>query len=166
MSCVDEIPVAHTPAGGLTGMPPPFLDRCEEPLPAGAPDLRGVWRTIEVRVGGTIVPDHPALGGVQRIEQAGDRMLVTGGRVVHDMRCDGTLEHGVHDVAEIDLTTAINVIASFEHGVHVLRPYGLDLEVRRWLDGDHMMWQYVGFDARLERLGPPDLDVAAIEKPA
>lgn len=42
---------------------------------------------------------------LQRIEQAGDRMVVTGGGVIHDMRCDGTAEHGVNDVAERDFTT-------------------------------------------------------------
>jgi len=164
MSCVDEIPVAHTPEGGNDRFPSPILAGCDDALVDGAPDLRGVWRTIEVLVDGVVVPGHPALGKVQRIEQAGDRVVVTGGRVVHDMRCDGTVEQGVNDVAEFDLTTSIHVAASYEDGVHVLRPEGIPIEVRRWRDGEHLMWQYVGFTARLECVGPPDLDSDRIDE--
>lgn len=89
---------------------------------------------------------------MQRIEQAGDRIIVTAGRVVHDMRCDGTVENGVHDVAEIDLTTPITVVATYEDGVHVLRPVGLPIEVTRRRDGDQMVWTYVGFIAVCERV--------------
>lgn len=95
---------------------------------------------------------------MQRIEQCGDRLVVTAGGIVHDMRCDGTLEHGVHDVAERNHTTEISVVASFEDGVHVLHPVGLPgIEVTRRLEGDQIVWDYPGFTARLDRLGPPDM---------
>ena len=55
----------------------------------------------------------------------------------------------VSDVAEFDKTTPISVVATFEDGVHVLRPVGMPIEVKRWLDGDDLMWQYVGFTCRL-----------------
>ncbi len=160
MTSVDDIPVAFTPPGGWETMPPPVLAGCDDPLVDGAPDLRGTWRTIEVLVDGEPVDGHPALGHEQRIEQAGDRVVVTGGGIIHDMRCDGTLERGVHDVAELDMTTPIHV-ATYEAGVHVLRPQGMDLEVRRWRDGDHLMWRYLGFTARLERVGRPTQTGAA-----
>ena len=32
---------------------------------------------------------------------SGDRICITAGGVVHDMRCDGTEEHGVDDVTEM-----------------------------------------------------------------
>ena len=49
MTSVDEIPTAHTPPGGYQGeMPPPVLAGCTDPLVAGAPDLRGVWKVIHV----------------------------------------------------------------------------------------------------------------------
>jgi len=151
---VDDIPVAHTPPGGYgEEMPPPVLAGCDTPLPQGAPDLRGLWRIVAVTVGGEAADTHPALGGVQRIEQAGDRLVVTAAGVVHDMRCDGTAEHGVHDVMQTDFATEITVAASYEDGVHVLRPVGLPIEVKRWRDGEHLMWDYVGFTARLERVG-------------
>ncbi len=164
---IDSTPVAFTPPGGWTEWPSPILAECTEPRPDGAPDLGGFWQTIEVTMADQVVPDHPGLGHVQRIEQAGDRVIVTGGGVIHDMRCDGTLEHGVHDVAEFDMVTEIQVIATYEDGVHVLRPQGLDLgngpiEVRRWRDGEHLMWDYVGFTARLRYLAPSPTAPAAV----
>ena len=127
---VDDIPVAHTPPGGYGAtFPDPVLAGCNTPLVAGAPDLRGLWQVVEVHAGGDVVADHPALGHVQRVEQCGDRVVVTAGGVVHDMRCDGTEEHGVHDVAEFDKQTPITVVATYEDGVHVLRPVGIPIEV-------------------------------------
>jgi hypothetical protein len=152
---VDEIPVAHTPKGGWSGdFPAPVLAGCDEPLIEGAPDLRGMWEVVEVRVEGAPVADHPALGHVQRIEQASDRMVVTGGGVIHDMRCDGTVERGVDDVAEFDKETRISVVATYEDDVHVLRPVGLPIEVTRARDGDDMIWTYLGFTARLRATMP------------
>lgn len=150
----DDIPVAHTPPGGWTGaMPPPILSGCAEELIEGAPDLRGLWKVVSVSVDGATVPGHPAMGLEQRVEQCGDRLVVTAGGIVHDMRCDGTEDHGVHDVAEFDHETPIVVVATYEDGVHVLRPVGLPgIEVTRRREGDAMVWRYVGFEARLERV--------------
>ena len=149
-----DIPVAHTPPGGYgTDMPPPILAGCTEPLPEGVPDLRGLWEVVSVHVGDDEVADHPVLGGRQRVEQCGDRLVVTAAGVIHDMRCDGTLEHGVHDVMQSDFSTRIDVVATYEEGVHVLRPNGLPFEITRRRDGDQMVWEYVGFTARLDRVG-------------
>ena len=156
---LDRIPVAHTPPGGYRDQPPaPILAGCSEPLADAAPDLRGLWRVVEVEAEGDAVDDHPALGHIQRIEQCGDRLVVTAGGVVHDMRCDGTTERGVHDVAEFDKQTAITVVASYEDGSHVLRPVGMPIEVTRRREGPDMIWDYLGFRARLQHLGPPDMD--------
>jgi hypothetical protein len=151
---LDDIPVAHTPSGGYgEAMPPPILGACSEPLAEGAPDLRGMWEVVSVEVGGEVAVGHPAVGNSQRIEQCGDRLVVTAAGIIHDMRCDGILEHGVHDVMQTDYTTPVNVVATYENGVHVLRPDGLPIEVRRRRDGDQMVWDYVGFTARLDRIG-------------
>lgn len=153
----DDIPVASTPPGGWSDeWPAPVLAGCTEPLVDGAPDMAGFWRVAAVEVEGMPVEDHRALGAVQRIEQCGDRVVVTASGIIHDMRCDGTEAGGVHDVAEMDKVTPITVVASYEDGVHVLRPVGLPIEVKRWRDGDQLVWQYVGFTARLDRVGPPD----------
>lgn len=164
-----EVPVAHTPLGGYGAtFPPPVLAGCAEALVAGAPDLRGLWQVTEVEVNGAPAPKgHPVYGHVERIEQCGDRIVITGGGVIHDMRCDGLVDHGVHDVAARDFKTQITVVATYENGVHTLRPVGLRprliglvrggrLEVTRRRDGADMLWSYVGFTARLRRIGEPE----------
>lgn len=162
MTRADDFPVAHTPAGGWHGeMPLPLLARCDEPLVPGAPDLRGLWEAYQIEVGGETVEDHPALGQLQRIEQCGDRLVITAGGIIHDMRCDGTEEHGVHDVAQIDYATPIVVTASYENGIHTLRPKGTPMTITRRLDGDAMIWDYGGaFVARLKRVVDPARQVS------
>ena len=149
-----EIPVAHTPPGGYGDrMPPPILAGCDEPLVDGAPDLRGMWRAVDVQwKDGQERPDDPVLDHVERIEQAGDRVCITAGGVIHDMRADGTVEHGVDDVSPAG--APISVVCTFEDGVHVLRPVGMPgVEVTRRLDGDRLVWEYGPFFvATLERL--------------
>jgi hypothetical protein len=160
---VDAIPIAHSPAGGYGDrFPSPILTGCTDALIDGAPDLRGLWQVVEVHVGDVVVTDHAALGHIQRVEQCADRLVVTAGGIIHDMRCDGSIEHGVRDVAEFDKQTPIRVVASYEDGVHVLRPVGLPIEVRRRRAGPDMIWDYVGFRARLRRVGPPEMDPTAV----
>lgn len=156
MSSVRDVPVAHTPPGGYgTEMPPPILAGCTDPLAAGAPDLRGTWKVVDATADGERLPaDHPIWLHVERVEQAGDRVVVTSSGVVHDMVADGTYEHGVNDVMQVDFTTPIEVAATFEAAVLVLRPRGLPgVEVRRWREGDQMVWVYhTAFTARMERI--------------
>src|SRR2546429_9760399 len=101
----DEIPVAHTPEGGWHGeMPPPILASCTEPLAPDAPDLRGMWKAYKVEQAGKVLDDHPLTRHVERIEQCGDRVVITAGKIIHDMRADSTLEDGVNDVMEMNLS--------------------------------------------------------------
>ena len=153
----DDIPVAHTPDGGWQGdMPPPVLAGCNEPLAPGAPDLRGVWRAYAVEVKGTPAPDHPVIGQEQRIEQCGDRVVITAGRVVHDMRADGTLEHGVNDVADANFSQKIQVAALFTDGRLDLHPFGVDANrpapvTREIVDGE-LVWFYGPLKVSLRRV--------------
>ena len=152
---VDEIAVAHTPPGGYgTEMPPPILAGCTEPLTAGAPDMRGMWRVVSVEWKSGTAPDpDPIADHVERIEQCADRVCVTSAGIIHDMRADGTAENGVNDVAAAN-GQAISVVCTFESGVHTLRPVGMPgIEVTRRLDGDVLVWDYGPlFTARLERI--------------
>lgn len=157
MTLSSEIPRVNTPEGGWHGeMPGPFLTACDEALDSDIADLRGTWRAIEVTMNGEPAPENlPIWKHVERIEQAGRRVTITAGHIIHDfLRADGTHENGCHDVMELDLKTPIVVAASFEDGVLVLRPKDLPgVEVRRWLDGDHLMWNYHGaFTMRMERI--------------
>ena len=144
-----DLPLDGTkPGASLAVWPSRTLAECREPLASGAPDLRGVWEVVEGRM----------KGHVERIEQAGNRITITVGGLVHDMFCDGTLENGVDDVAGFG-GDRIRVAATFEDGVHKLRPFGKRIvAVTRRLDGDEMVWRYGLFRNRLRRLDSPPFD--------
>jgi hypothetical protein len=156
----DDIPIAHTPPGGFGEVfPEPVLAGCTEPLVEGAPDLRGLWKTLRAERGGVpTTPDDPLAFYVERIEQCGNRIVDMGGGTIADARADGTEENGVHDVSAFDFTTPIHVIATYEDGIFVLRPVGIPgVQVTRRLDADgHMIWTRPdrgGIRVTLERIG-------------
>ena len=152
----DDIPVAHTPDGGWQGnMPPPVLAACTEPLAPGAPDLRGVWRAYAVGIEGQPAPDHALIGPKQRSQQCGHPVVITAGRIIHDMRADGTLENGGNDVAEADLSLKIQVAALFTDGRLDLHPFGVEpnrpaLVTREIVDGE-LVWFYGPIKVRLRQ---------------
>lgn len=154
MSDVGEVPKAHTPEGGYgVEMPMPILGASTQPIAADAPDLRGLWKVVDARSAeGPLPENHPIWEHVERIEQSADRLIITGGGVIHDMHVDGTYENGVNDVMAADFTTPIVVAATYEDGALVLRPRDLSgVEVRRWRDGNQMIWMYhSAFTATLE----------------
>ncbi len=137
-----EIPVAHTPEGFWKGeMPPPILADCTEPLAPGVVDMRGLWKAYAVELDGEPVDD---ISHVERVEQGGNRVVITSGGVVHDMVCDGTLGNGVNDVNGFN-GAPINVAATWEDGKHVLRPNNEFIAVTREMDGDELVWTVVPF---------------------
>jgi len=148
----DDIPVVHTPPGYWKTMPPAVLTQCNEPLVEGAPDMRGLWKVVEAKANGQ--PVDQMMGGVQRIEQCGNRVIVAGGGVTHDMRADGTYENGVNDIGEPSTEgRAISVAAFFENGVHVLRPKGVNITVEREMRDGDLIWRYGPvMSLRLERV--------------
>lgn len=154
-----DIPVAHTPPGGYGHtFPAPVLAACAEPLAPGAPDLRGIWRLIDLN-GGAPAPGAHLENYVERIEQCGDRIVDMGGGTIADARADGTEANAVHDVSVRDYKTPIIAIASYEDGAFILRPKGMPgVEVRRALDADgHMVWTRPDYGrVVLERIGGPN----------
>lgn len=142
-----DIPVAHTPPGGSRQWPAPVLAGCDEPLVDGAPDLRGVWQAYR----------GPLKGHIERVEQAGDRVVITAAGLIHDMYANGTLAGGVNDVGE-GTGDAISVAARFEDGRLNLYPGDRGVAVvTRYREGDDMVWRYGPFRNRLRRLaGPKD----------
>jgi hypothetical protein len=117
-------------------MPSPVLAECDEPIADGLPDFRGTWKAVAVEQDGQPVDD---LRHVERIEQAGNRVVITSRPVIHDMVADGTLENGVNDVSGFDFQP-IQVAASFEDGKLVLRPGNMFVAVTRHLEGDVLVW--------------------------
>lgn len=186
---VNDIPVAHTPPSGYGDkFPKPVLATCTEPIVKGAPDLRGLWRTLRAewadetsskpssrlfsivrflfwktlgveRVRKPVPAGHPIYAYVERIEQCGNRIVDIGGGTIADARADGTEENGIHDVSAFDFKTPINVAATYENGVFVLRPPRFPIEITRRLDADgHMLWHRPDLGdlmVTLERIGGP-----------
>ncbi|MDW3220372.1 MAG: hypothetical protein R8F63_17320 [Acidimicrobiales bacterium] len=150
---VAEIPLAGTkPDASPAVWAPRVLAASREPLAPGFPDLRGVWEVYKGRM----------TGSVHRIEQAGNRITITVGGLVHDMFCDGTLENGVDDIGGFD-GSRIRVAATMENGVHKLRPGGKRIvAVTRRLsdDGTELLWRYGPGRNRCRRLTETPMDHA------
>lgn len=128
-----DIPKAYTPGCGWTRWPMPVLADCREPLAEGVQDIRGLWRSI------TPGSDH-----IERIEQCGNRTVVTTAGIIHDFYTDGTLENGSRD---IEPPSCINTWAAIEwqDGVLNFRPFGGPVTlVTRQLVGDELVWHYPG----------------------
>jgi hypothetical protein len=53
----------------------------------------------------------------------------------------------------IDFSTPLQVAATFDEGVLVMRPHGMPVEVKRWRNGEQLVWEYsIAFTARLNRI--------------
>ena len=139
----DDIPIAYTPGCGWEDFPAPILDTCTEPLVEAAPDLRGIWQDI--------AEEGNTAGRIERIEQCGNRVVITGGGVTHDMRADGTLENGVNDVSGINCEE-IRVVAEFIDDSLVLSPEGISIQVIRYLDGEELVVEHPLISGRLRRI--------------
>jgi len=125
----DDIPMAYTPGcDGWTEWPLPVLAACREPLTDGAPDLRGLWL-------------DETSGHLERVEQCGDRVVVTAAGVIHDMRADGTLRNGVNDVNPACMR--IRNRTRYRDGVLEMDGYGIPwFRVKRWMEGDELRWTH------------------------
>jgi hypothetical protein len=138
-------------------MPPPILADCTEPLAPGAPDLRGTWKAVRVEgEDGTPLPEHALNNHVERVEQCGNRVVITSEGVIHDMRADGTLANGVNDVAATRFDQRIRVAAVFNEGRLDLHPFGVDasrppLVTREVVNGE-MIWKYGPFKVTMVRI--------------
>jgi len=136
----DEIPKAYTPGCNYTRVPMPILAECTEPLAEGVVDMRGLWYGVAGRV-----------GHLERIEQCGNRVVVTASGLIHDFRVDGTLENGARDVGMAcnNFNTAIHFN---KQGVMVFRLFDLFDTVFREMRGEEMIFTFAdGVETRMER---------------
>lgn len=140
----DDIPKAFTPGCGYERFPMPILSDCREPLAPDAVDLRGLWSAVA----------GPLESHVERIEQCGDRLIVTSSGIIHDFRTDGSVARGSRD---IEPPLCLNTWVSIEWVDEVLHfhPFGLPYTaVTRRLEGDELVWTYPRFDdeIRMKRI--------------
>ena len=137
----NDIPKAYTPGCALKDVPLPILAECSEPLAPGVVDIRGLWRGISGRV-----------GHIERIEQCGNRVVITAYGTIHDFRLDGTLENGARDVGALcnNFHTAIHVD---DEGVMVFRLFDWFDTVTREMDGESMIFTFIdGIVTRTEKI--------------
>lgn len=127
----NDIPKAYTPDCSYTSIPMPILAECTEPLAEGVVDMRGLWLGVSGRV-----------GHLERIEQCGNRVVVTAHGIIHDFRTDGSLKNGAQDVGAVcnNFNTAIHFD---EEGVMVFRLFDLFDTVFREMRDDEMIFTFI-----------------------
>ncbi len=127
----NDIPKAYTPGCSYTTIPMPILAECTEPLAEGVVDMRGLW------LGVSDGDEH-----LERIEQCGNRVVITAFGIVHDFRLDGTLKNGARDVGL--LCNNFNSAIHFdEEGVMVFRLFNLFDTVFREMRNEEMIFTFI-----------------------
>lgn len=132
-----DIPQGHTPGCGWEKFPQPILRDCTEPLSQGATDLRGLWQ----QVGGE------GVGHVERIEQCGNRVVVTASGIVHDLTTDGKLSGASNDVRPLrlgpfDLCIRTSATTRWKNGTLEFYAFGGPRVVSRYMEDDELIWEY------------------------
>ena len=147
-----DIPKANTPGCAYDHFPLPVLAACTEPLPPEADDIRGLWRGVS---GGHV-------GHVERVEQCGNRVVVTAAGLIHDYGPNSTGGLNTNDTEGSVLFTlsgkehCMRTSASMIWEDKILNFYVFGWGprvVRRYRDGEELIWEYVdGSVTRMERL--------------
>lgn len=135
----DDIAQGHTPGCGYEKFPMPILAGCTEPLSEGAVDFRGLWRIEQGS------PGRP--GHFERIEQCGNRFVVTAGGAVHDMTTDGKLAGASNDVfprklGPFDLCIRTTATTKWVEGRLEFYALGLVHIVTRYIEDGKYKWDY------------------------
>ena len=147
-----DIPKGNTPGCGYSHFPLPVLRECTEPLSEGADDIRGLWRAVE----------GARTGHIERVEQCGERVVVTAAGVIHDYGPNSTGGLNTNDTEGNVLFTAagkdfcMRTSASmiWEDGILNFYAFGWGPKVvRRYRDGEFLIWEYAdGSINKMERL--------------
>ncbi len=146
-----EIPKGNTPGCGYSHFPLPVLRECTEPLPDDADDLRGLWIAVTGRV-----------GHVERIEQCGERVVVTASGIIHDsgpnstagLATNDTLGSVLFTLGDREYCPRTSAGTRWRNGVLNFQVFGWGpTVVRRYMDGEQLVWEYLdGVVTRMDRL--------------
>ena len=132
-----DIPKAYTPGCGYTQFPQPILNGCTEPLPEGAQDIRGLWQSVDPKL-----PNH-----VERIEQCGDRVVVTALGLIHDHTSD-TLSNDVTPMEFGPLTFCMRMSHATTNWIDNKMHFKLfdgPTVVKRYIEDGVYQWDYPRF---------------------
>ena len=146
-----DIPKGNTPGCQYDHFPLPILRDCTEPLSSGAADIRGLWQAVEGRV-----------GHVERVEQCGSRTVVTTAGIIHDYGPNNTAGLNTNDtegrvvftIGDREYCPRTSASMIWNAGVLDFHVFGWGpVVVRRYLDGDQLVWEYVdGSTTRMNRI--------------
>ena len=148
----EDIAKGNTPGCAYSHFPLPILAGCTEPLPAGADDIRGLWRAVE----------GAHTGHVERVEQCGSRVVVTSSGIIHDYGPNSTGGLNTNDtegailfsLGERDFCMRTSASMIWEEGVLNFHAFGWGPKVvTRYMEGEQMVWEYIdGSVNRMERI--------------
>ena len=149
-----DIPKGNTPGCSYDHFPLPILADCTEPLVEGADDMRGLWVAVEGGVDSKI-------GHVERIEQCGNRTVITAAGIIHDYGPNATGGLNTNDTeGSVLFTIGDNEYCNRTSASMTWRDGKLDFNVfgwgpvvvQRYLDGEQLVWEYAdGSTTRMER---------------
>lgn len=147
-----DIPKGNTPGCAYEQFPLPVLRQCTEPLSPEADDIRGLWRAVE----------GARTGHVERVEQCGERVVVTAAGIIHDYGPNSTGGLNTNDTEGMVLFSAgqrdfcprTSASMIWDDGILNFYVFGWGPRVvRRYMDGDQLIWEYAdGSVNRMERL--------------
>ena len=147
-----QIPKGNTPGCGYDHFPLPILRECTEPLTEGADDIRGLWRAVS----------GARTGHVERVEQCGERVVITTAGVIHDYGPNSSGGLNTNDTEGSVFFTAGNrefcmrssASMIWEDEVLNFHVFGWGPKVvRRYREGDVLIWEYAdGSINKMERL--------------
>lgn len=138
----------HTPGCGWKTFPQPVLRGCTEPLSEGADDLRGLWQQVE---GGRA-------GHVERVEQCGNRVVVTSSGIIHDLTTDGKLSGASNDVrpmkiGSFDVCIRTSATTEWKNKKLEFYAFGGPRVVTRFMEDGDLYWDYPGIGrTRMKRI--------------
>ena len=147
-----EIPKGNTPGCAYTHFPLPILAQCTQPLIEGADDLRGLWMGVTGR--------H--IGHVERVEQCGDRTVITSSGIIHDYGANSTGGLTTNDTEGMVMfslgakeycprTSAAMIWQDKKLNFHLFG-WG-PLVVRRYREGAQLVWEYAdGSKTHMDRI--------------
>ena len=146
-----DIAKGNTPGCAYDHFPLPILRGCTEPLPNSAADIRGLWVGINGKI-----------GHVERVEQCGDRTVITSSGIIHDsgpnatggFNSNDTEGNVVFSIGDRDYCPRTSASKVWNNGVLEFRAFGWGpIVVKRYLRGEQLIWEYVdGTTTAMQRL--------------
>ncbi|MBO6555542.1 MAG: hypothetical protein JJ957_03505 [Pseudomonadales bacterium] len=146
-----DIAKGNTPGCRYEQFPLPILRDCTEPLPQGASDIRGLWQA-----------ESGKIGHVERVEQCGNRVVVTAAGIIHDygpnstagLNTDDTEGRVVFTLGDKEYCPRTSASMIWNEGVLDFHVFGWGpVVVKRYPDGDQLVWEYAdGSTTRMNRI--------------